>query len=153
MRLRRGFIAFLIAAIASASAYALTSLQLFEATFGQLEYKTIDYRMRSSVVANPDSNDVVLVLVDSSSVAAWPYLSPFPRAMLASLIDGVAASGAKAIGLDVFLGQQYAQLNALDSGDVKLRAAMARAGNVVLVGPSSGDAALRTFVPPDTFFA
>jgi CHASE2 domain-containing sensor protein len=98
MRRRRGFIALLIAAVASAAAYALTSMQVFEATFGQLEYKTIDYRMRSSVAVNPDSNDVVLVLFDSSSVANWPYLSPFPRAMLASLIDGVAASGAKAIG-------------------------------------------------------
>ena len=153
MRLRRGLIAFLIAAIASACSYALTSLQIFEATFGQLEYKTIDYRMRSSIVANPDSNEVVLVLFDSASVAAWPYLSPFPRAMLAGLVDVVAASGAKAIGLDVFLGQQYAQLNALDSGDVKLRAAIERAGNVVLVGPSTGDAGLRTFVAPDTFFA
>src|SRR5262245_42422418 len=149
MRRRRGFLALLIAAVASAGAYALTNLQVFEATFGQLEYKTIDYRMRSSIVANPDSNDVVLVLFDSASIATWPYLSPFPRAMLASLIDGVAASGAKAIGLDVFLAQPYPQLNALDSGDVKLRAAIARAGNVVLVGPSAGIDTMRAFQRPD----
>ncbi len=153
MRLRRALIALLIAGGASATAYALTDLQVFEATFGQLEYKTIDYRVRSSISAAPDSNDVVLVLFDSASIAEWPYLSPFPRALLANLIQGVAASGAKAIGLDVYLGQQYAQLNAIDSGDVKLRAALDKAGNVVLVGPSAGSDTLRVFQPPDTFFA
>src|SRR5688500_15832441 len=132
MRLRRFLIALLIAVGAAGIAYTLTTAQAFEGLFGQLEYKTIDYRMRMSIKANRDSTDVVLVLFDSASIKEWPYLSPFPRAMLATLIDGVAASGAKAIGLDVALDRQYDALNALDSGDVKLRDAIARAGNVVL---------------------
>ena len=153
MQLRRLLIALLIAVGAATVGYTLTTLQAFEGLFGQLEYTTIDYRMRSTVKANRDSTDVVLVLFDSASIEQWPYLSPFPRAMLATLIDGVAASGAKAIGLDVFLGQQYPILNALDSGDVKLRDAIARAGNVVLVGPTESEDSVRRFQRPDTFFA
>ena len=153
MRLRRALIALLIAAGAALTAQLLTTVQLFEGLFGQLEYKTIDYRMRASVEPKRDSTDVVLVLFDSASIETWPYLSPFPRAMLAGLIDGVKASGAKAIGLDVFLDRQYPELNALDSGDVKLRDAIARAGNVILVGPTVQVDSLRVFQRPDSFFA
>lgn len=152
MQLRRLLIALLIAVGATTVGYILTTAQAFEKLLGQAEYTTIDYRMRSSIKAKRDSTDVVLVLFDSASVEQWPYLSPFPRAMLATLIDGLAASGARAIGLDVFLDRQYPELNALDSGDVKLRAAIARAGNVILVGPTTTDTP-RVFLPPDTFFA
>src|SRR5687768_5313572 len=154
MSLRRVLIVLLIAAGASGIAYGLTSIQMFEQLFGAAEYTTIDYRMRSSIKAQRDSNQVVLVLFDSASTSEWPWLSPYPRAMLATLIDAVAATGAKAIGLDVFLDRQYPDLNALDSGDVKLRDAIQRAGNVVLVGPSAqSDSATRYFQRPDTFFA
>ena len=152
MRLRRLLIALLIAVGAAGIAQVLTTAQAFEGLFGQLEYKTIDYRMRMSVKAQRDSTDVVLVLFDSASIEQWPYLSPFPRAMLATLIDGVAANGAKAIGLDVALDRLYPALNALDSGDMNLRDAIALAGNVVLVGPTTTDTP-RVFLPPDTFFS
>ena len=153
MKRRRALIVLLIAAAAGLASYGLTTIQFFEAQFGQLEYRTVDLRMRFSPVAPRDSMDVVLVLFDSSSIAEWPYLSPYPRASLATLIDGIAASGAKAIGLDVYLDRQYPALNALDSGDVKLRDAIARAGNVVLVGPSTGSETSRQWLPPDPFFA
>ena len=152
MRLRRILIVLLMAAGASLVANTLATVQAFEALIGQLEYRTIDYRIRMTDKPLRDSTDVVLVLFDSAAVETWPYLSPFPRAMLATLIDGVAAGGARAIGLDVFLAQQYPVLNALDSGDIKLRDAIQRAGNVVLVGPTTTDTP-RVFLAPDTFFA
>src|SRR4051812_11532247 len=110
MKLRRYLIALSIALAAGVLAYALATLQLFEGSVGQLEYKTIDYRMRSSRKLNADSTTVRLVLFDSAFVSSWPYLSPFPRAALASLIDAAAQSGAKAIGLDVYLDQRYEKL-------------------------------------------
>ena len=154
MKLRRYAIALLIAAAAGLVAFALTTLQFFEGTVGQLEYTTVDYRTRSSPkwAINPDSADVRLVLFDSSFVASWPYLSPFPRAALASLIDAAAAGGAKAIGLDVYLDRRYETLNALDSSDVKLHDAIARAGNVVLVAPTAGPSMKRELLQPDTYF-
>src|SRR5688500_18667563 len=116
MKLRRYTIALLIAAGAGLLAFALGTLQAFEGSVGQLEYQTIDIRMRSSRTVNADSTDVRLVLFDSAFVQQWPYLSPFPRAALASLIDAASQAGAKAIGLDVYLDAQYPTLNAMDSG-------------------------------------
>ncbi|MGQ0563331.1 MAG: adenylate/guanylate cyclase domain-containing protein [Gemmatimonadota bacterium] len=155
MKLRRYTIALLIAAGAGLLAYTLTTLRLFEGSVGQLEYATIDYRMRSAQSWDvvPDSADVRLVLFDSAFVASWPYLSPFPRAALASLIDAAAAGGAQAIGLDVYLDARYPSLDALDSGDVKLRDAIRRAGNVVLVAPTFGPSTSRTIQPPHPYFS
>ena len=151
--LRRYTLAFLIAAAAGVVAFAVTSLRFFEGSVGQLEYKTVDYRLRTARKVDRDSTSVRLVLFDSASVANWPYLSPFPRAALASLIDAASQAGAKVIGLDVYLDKQYPELNAMDSSDVKLRNAIQRAGNVVLVGPTTGSSKKRTFLPPDPYFA
>lgn len=156
MKLRRYAVALLIAIGAGAIAFALTTLQAFEGSVGQLEYATIDYRMRSSMKkVNPDSTDVRLVLFDSAFVDGWPYLSPFPRAALATLIDGAAQAGAKAIGLDVYLDKRYTGLEEQVAGDAKLRAAIQRAGNVVLVAPTVLDTATgkRVLLPPDPYFA
>ena len=155
MRLGRYAVALLIAAGAGAAAYALTTLQAFEGSVGRLEYSTIDLRIRSSQTIDPDSTDVRLVLFDSAFVQEWPYLSPFPRAALASLIDASSQAGAKAIGLDVYLDRRYAQIAEMDSADDKLRAAIQRAGNVVLVAPTVFDTITKTrkLLPPDTFFA
>jgi adenylate cyclase len=153
MKLRRYTVALLIAAGATVIAFALTTVRFFEPSVGQLEFKTVDYRMRSSKTTNADSTAVRLVLFDTAYVSTWPYLSPFPRAALATLIDAASNAGAKAIGLDVYLDHQYPQLNAIDSGDVKLHDAIARAGNVVLVAPTVQTDSMRTWQPPDPYFA
>lgn len=153
MKLRRYGVALLIAVGAGAVAFALTTLRLFEPSVGQLEFRTIDYRVRASQKAQPDSTDVRLVLFDSAFVAKWPYLSPFPRAALASLIDAASQAGAKAIGLDVYLDRRYPDIPEMDSADVKLHDAIKRAGNVVLVGPTVGTSTERHFQAPDPYFA
>ena len=153
MRARRYVVALLIAVAGGLAGYAATTLRFFEASVGQLESKTVDYRMRTSRTLDADSSDVRLVLFDSAYVASWPYLSPFPRAALATLIDAASQAGARAIGLDVYLDKRFTTLDSLDHGDEKLRAAIQRAGNVVLVGPTDGSSSQRTWLPPDPYFA
>jgi len=153
MQLRRVSIALLIAVASALTSYGLTTARLFEGLFGQLEYTLIDYRTRSAPLVARDSMAVTLVLFDSSTVEEWPYITPYPRAHLATLIDYLAANGAAAIGLDVYLDRLYPVLNVLDSGDVKLRDAIARAGNVVLVGMTTGLDTLRQWKPPIEYFA
>ena len=153
MRARRYVVALLIAVAGGLAGYAATTLRVFEGSVGQLEYKTIDYRVRSSRTLDPDSSAVRLVLFDSAYVASWPYLSPFPRAALATLVDAASQAGAKAIGLDVYLEKRFTTLDSIDGGDARLRDAIQRAGNVVLVGPTDGSSAQRTWLPPDPYFA
>jgi adenylate cyclase len=149
-------VAVFIALGAAVFAYGLTTLQFFEGNVGQIEYATIDMRTRSVSRADAEKSQVRLVLFDSSYIASWPYLSPFPRAALATLIDAASAAGAKAIGLDVYLDRRYPALDRIDSGDVKLRKAIQRAGNVILVAPTvaiEGTNAVRELLPPDPYFA
>src|SRR5688572_25721782 len=153
MQLRRALIALLIAGAASAAGYTMANWQALEGVFGAVELKLIDYRVRSAMKTNPDSVPVVLVLFDSEVIATLPYLVPFPRAVLADLINGVSAAGAKAIGLDVFLDRQYPELNRIDDGDAKLRAAIERAGNVVIGALTTGNDSARVLMAPDTFFS
>jgi len=113
----------------------------------ELEWLTLDYRQRVSAHAlRADANapdDIVLVLFDEASVEGWPYLSPFPRPVLADLIDALAAAGARTIGLDVYLDRLYPELNAREGGDDRLVDAIERAGNVILVARVEDDEAGR----------
>lgn len=128
----------------------------------RLELATLDWRVRGAArVAPPDgaaspraeASAIRLVLFDSASVRDWPYLVPFPRALLAELIDAVAGAGARVIGLDVYLDRRYPELDSLDDGDARLRRAIAEAGNVILVAPTERRDGERVLVPPDEYFA
>jgi class 3 adenylate cyclase/CHASE2 domain-containing sensor protein len=152
-RLGRAAIAVAIGVAAGLAALALTRAPLTRALFEPLELLTLDWRVRSRPAQPPDSSAVRLVLFDSATVAAWPYLVPFPRAALADLVDAAASAGASAIGLDVFLERRYPELDAIDDGDARLREAIRRAGNVVLVAPTVGSSTERRLLRPDPFFA
>jgi len=78
----------------------------------QLERRTLDWRQTTTMESfqpgrGQRGSEIVLLLFDSLTVADWPYLSPFPRAALAELVDAVAAAGARTIGLDVYLDRRY----------------------------------------------
>ncbi len=121
----------------------------------ELELLTLDYRQEvfaDRLRATSDENRIVLVLFDSTAVRSWPYLSPFPRPVLAELIRSISAAGAGTIGLDVYLEQTYEVLNAMDGGDDLLRDAIRAAGNVVLVAPTESTNRGSRLVPPDPFF-
>jgi class 3 adenylate cyclase/CHASE2 domain-containing sensor protein len=153
MKLRRHLIALGIAGAAAAAAHVLTSAQLFDTTVGEVERKTVDYRAHTAVSGVRDSVEISLILFDTMSVESWPYLVPFPRSVLADLVLTASANGARVIGLDVFLDRQYPELSALDDGDARLRDAIARAGNVVLVAPTVQQGDTRVLLPPDPYFA
>lgn len=128
----------------------------------QFEDFTLDLRQQTT----PESfqpgmgereSEVALVLFDEltvmDTVTGWDWISPFPRAHLAELIDALAAAGARTIGVDVFLDRLFAGLNAIDGGDDLLRGAIERAGNVILVTPvQQGDEGPVTS-PPHPYFA
>ena len=171
MTQRRSLVGAGIAAGAVALAFLLTSWSVFGKLFDQLEDETLDWRVRAagrfeidSVSVNPraDASEVRLVLFDSLSTRDWPYESPYPRAVLAGLIDIAGSRGASAIGLDVWLelrqSPETAMLDSITygrSGDEMLRHAIERAGNVVLVGPTrfTEEGQPREFLAPHPYFA
>jgi adenylate cyclase len=146
---------FLIAALSTAIAQLATE-------FGQItgiesfELNTLDLRQRTAseqLKITRGSTEVVLVFFDEEAVDDWPYLSPFPRRHLATLVNGIAAAGAKTIGLDVFLADRYEELNEWDGGDDLLREAIENAGNVVLVADLQIVDGQPVLIEPDPFFA
>ena len=128
----------------------------------QFEDFTLDLRQQTT----PESlqpglgereSDVVLVLFDQHTVmdpvSGWDWISPFPRSHLAAVIDALSTAGARTIGVDVFLDRLYPGLNEIDGGDDLLRAAIERAGNVILVAPVEQTEAGPSVEPPHPFFA
>jgi CHASE2 domain-containing sensor protein len=131
MKYRRTVVAFAIAAASASIAYALANVRQFDAVFGEVERKTLDYRLNNSE-GSAEKVAVSMIMFDTASMRDMPYLVPFPRVVLADLINAAAANGAKAIGLDVYLDRLYPELSEKDSGDVKLRDAIAHAVKVLL---------------------
>ena len=146
---------------------AVALASLLEAAGGltgvrQFEDFTLDLRQQTT----PESfqpgrgereSEIALVLFDELSVMdpvdGWHWISPFPRAHLAELIDALSAAGARTIGLDVFVDQLYPGLNEIDGGDDLLRAAIERAGNVILVTPIQPTDSGPIISPPHPHFA
>jgi len=104
-----------------------------------------------------EESEVVLVLFDAftvlDSIDGWDWISPFPRAHLATLVDALSLAGARTIGIDVFLGEMYAGLNEIDGGNDLLRYSMQQAGNVILVAPVEQTDSGPVVTPPHPFFA
>ena len=128
----------------------------------QFEDFTLDLRQQTT----PESfqpglgereSEVVLVLFDEYTVmdpeTGWPWISPFPRAHLAELIDALSAAGARTIGVDVFLDRLFPGLNEIDGGDDLLHDAIERAGNVILVTPVQQTDEGPVTRPPHPYFA
>jgi class 3 adenylate cyclase/CHASE2 domain-containing sensor protein len=161
----RGRRRFLALALIVAGAVALaSSLEWAGGLTGvrQFEDFTLDLRQQTTPESFQEglgerTSDIALVLFDEFSVMdpadGWAWISPFPRAHLAELIDALAAAGARTIGLDVFLDKLYPNLNAIDRGDELLRQAIARAGNVILVTPVERTDSGPVVRPPHPYFA
>jgi adenylate cyclase len=123
---------------------------------------TLDLRQQTTPESFQDGvgereSPVALVLFDSITVmdpvTGWPWISPFPRAHLATVIDALAAAGARTIGVDVFLDRLYPNLSEIDNGDELLRGAIERAGNVILVTPVEQTEEGPVVSPPHPYFA
>lgn len=128
----------------------------------QFENFTLDLRQQTVVESfqpgrGGRESDIVLVLFDeftvTDSIDGWDWITPFPRAHIAEVVDALASAGARTIGVDVFLGEMYPGLNEIDGGNDLLRDAMARAGNVVLASPVEPSDSGPVVVDPHPFFA
>ncbi len=121
----------------------------------RLEVVAESYRQRTTAEVRTgeegaDSSEVTIVFFDSDAVEEWPYYSPYPRAVLAELIEGLSAAGPSVIGLDVFLEEP----SAFDpEGDRRLAEAIRAAGNVVLVAPTVVEDEGPVVLQPDSMFA
>lgn len=158
MKRKRALVAGAIAVLAAVAAYALVTVQFFDPIFGQAEDRTLDWRQRSVASYPRGDSEIRMILLDEESAEAAPYLSPFPRNVLAELVEVTAAFGASAIGLDVFLQRRYPELDEVDCGrppcgDAPLRAAIERAGNVILAAPLVHTDSGYVARPPDPYFA
>ena len=81
----------------------------------------------------PPQAAVAIVAIDEESIdcyGRWPW----PRTLLARLIDRIAAAGAAVVALDIILSEPSRSPPACDlsSEDQELAASIGRAGNVVL---------------------
>lgn len=125
----------------------------------RLELWTLDWRQRlarqnrQAGLEGAEESEIVLVLFDEASVDDWEYLSPFPRPVLANLIQSLSGAGARTIGLDVYLDRLYAGLNSREGGDDLLHDAIEQAGNVVLVAQVRETETGHTLALPHPFFA
>ena len=147
---------FLALVVASVAVTALADRYGNLTRVDDLEQRTLDWRQITAYEnrrAGARESPIALVFFDEAATASWPYLSPFPRAFLADLIESLSGAGARTIGLDVYLERRYPELNRMDSGDERLREALASAGNVVLVGPTVATDSGYVFQPPDAWFA
>lgn len=103
-----------------------------------LEIQTEGWRQQTTAQdRGPESenpSEVVLVFFDEDATAEWPYYSPYPREVLAELVEALTSAGARGIGLDVYLGEL--SRDDRNNGDDRLAAAIEAAGNVILVAPT-----------------
>ena len=100
-----------------------TGVRQFEDFTLDLRQQTTPESFRAGV--GERESEVVLVLFDSITVMdpvdGWPWISPFPRSHLATVVDALASAGARTIGVDVFLDRLYPNLSEFDNGDDLLR--------------------------------
>ncbi len=153
MERKRALVAALIAVSAAAGAYLLATVQFFDPIFGQAEDRTLAWRQRSVVTYPREDSEIRMILLDEQSAEAAPYLSPFPRNVLAELIQVAGAMGAEAIALDVFLQRRYPELDVVGGGDEALRSAIENAGNIILAAPLVNTDSGYVARPPDPYFA
>lgn len=150
---RRVAVAILIAAGAASAAFGLITIGFFDGIFGEAERKTLDWRMRAAADPPRDKSEVALILFDEESVKEWPFLVPFPRMILADIIDVAANFGAKAIGLDVFLDRLYEDIDFMRYGDQRLRESIANAGNVIIGAETVTTDSGRVLNAPHPYFS
>ncbi len=101
------------------------------------ERKTIDTRTKLCRKSIPLTDDIVIILIDESSLQAMNDIAgrwPWPRYIHAELIDYLALCGAESVVMDIlFTENQLQHTNAitnLNQNDLKLALSTENAGNV-----------------------
>lgn len=113
----------------------------------RIELQTYDLRVQATARPSAPSNDIVLIAIDNESlrrmeplVGRWPW----PRLVHATVIDYLAAAGAKVIGYDVLFAERDARKFMVgdtewtgDESDAALVESTKKAGNVVHAAEAS----------------
>ena len=129
-KLKRGI---LIIAVISVIAVFADLTGLFEI----LELKTVDFRTRLLRVNNALPSDIVLLLIDESSLSALNKVAgrwPWPRYIHAEIIDFLSQVGARAVVMDIlFTENEFAPdltIGTLSDNDLRLVESTESAKNV-----------------------
>lgn len=113
--------------IAASITGAVLFVYLLSPTFLELvELKALDARFKTRQAIKP-AEDVVIVTIDDKSLkelGRWPW----PRSIIAKLIDSLTASDIKVIGFDIV----FAEKSQDDKEDAILAKAIAESGRVIL---------------------
>jgi class 3 adenylate cyclase/CHASE2 domain-containing sensor protein len=146
---KRVLLPFLVAIVAgTVASFAVKML----APLADLENKVADIRIAAMQPPQEPSSDVVIVALDETTLASFPYRSPVDRSFLANLIRQLDAKGAKVIGVDVIIDQPTE-----DTKDSELREVIATTQTPLFVSYTSNPAIvnedqsafLDAFVPPE----
>ena len=116
-----------ITAIACVFAFVLDSLVVVE----NLQLKAVNTLFNLRGPVTPQDTSIVIVAIDDQSMASLPAKLPYPRGYYVTLLDHLAAAGAKLIVFDIEFTEPSADRPA---EDLELAAAVQRMGNVVLAG-------------------
>ncbi len=116
----------LVAGALAAALFLSGALASWERSFGDWLFVAREWVTAGSGAAGT-REPVVVAAIDGDSLARlgrWPW----PRAVLAGVVERIAEAGARVIGLDVLLTEPSPD----PEDDARLAEAIARAGNVVL---------------------
>lgn len=80
----------------------------FKNLFIKIDERSIDFCFLHRKARVPDSKkDIMIVYINEEIAKEYGYLTPIPRKLIAELIEGFASKGAAAIGVDIWLNDDY----------------------------------------------
>jgi adenylate cyclase len=122
--------------------------------FRNIELQTYDLRVAATARPSAPAENVVLITIDNESIRRMEPLVgrwPWPRLVHATVIDYLAAAGAKVIGYDVLFAERDIRKFMVadtewtgEESDAALIESTRRAGNVVHIAEASGAELLET---------
>src|SRR5262245_50303311 len=115
--------------------------------FQNIELQTYDLRVAATARPSAPSKDIVLISIDDESIRRMEPLVgrwPWPRLVHATVIDYLAAAGAKVIGYDILFAERDVRKFMVgdtewtgDESDAALVESTKNAGNVVHIAEAS----------------
>ena len=115
--------------------------------FQNIELQTYDLRVAATARPSAPANDIVLISIDDESIRRMEPLVgrwPWPRLVHATVIDYLAAAGAKVIGYDILFAERDIRKFMVgdtewtgEESDAALVESTKKAGNVVHIAEAS----------------
>ncbi len=140
-----------LAALFAITATVVTALH-FVPVLHTAEQWTADVRVATLLPYEPQHPDIVVAAITEETLEQFPYRSPVDRAFLATVLESLAAKGARAILVDLLFDQPTEQ-----DKDVRLASVLHNLSVPLVISYAGADAGLTpsqkayldTFVPPE----